>query len=234
MSEVRALSDEQAGLEMNKLIDFIRHEALEKSQEIKLKADEDFNIEKAKIVREESVKLEESFEKEVKQSQVHKQIAQSKFTNASRLAVLKRQQELLDNVFEEAERILAERINDAETYKMFIETLCLEGLEKLGLTDGEHVRVLVRNHHVSAAKDAVSKAVRRYLSSVEGAKLNVEVADNEYLPDSSIGGVRLTTLEGRISVTNTIQERLSLCQEKALPAVRTHLFGPSPNRKFYN
>lgn len=50
----------------------------------------------------------------------------------------------------------------------------------------------------------------------------------------SIGGVYMSVLDDRISVENTIESRLNLCYEVALPQVRLNLFGPSPNRKFFS
>ncbi|KAJ2322728.1 V-ATPase V1 sector subunit E, partial [Coemansia sp. RSA 2681] len=45
----RPMNDEEVFSEMNKMVAFIRQEALEKAREIKVKADEEFNIEKAKL-----------------------------------------------------------------------------------------------------------------------------------------------------------------------------------------
>lgn len=39
---------------------------------------------------------------------------------------------------------------------------------------------------------------------------------------------------GKISIDNTLEQRLKLLESEALPAVRTTVFGPNPNRKFYD
>lgn len=49
------LNDVEVSAEMSKMVSFIKQEALEKAREIKVKADEEFNIEKAKLVRQETV-----------------------------------------------------------------------------------------------------------------------------------------------------------------------------------
>jgi V-type H+-transporting ATPase subunit E len=39
---------------------------------------------------------------------------------------------------------------------------------------------------------------------------------------------------GKIDINNTLDERLRLLQDNALPAIRTTLFGKNDNRKFYD
>jgi len=55
-------------------VSFIKQEALEKAREIKVKADEEFNIEKAKLVRQEALNIESFYEKKKKQAEVQKRM----------------------------------------------------------------------------------------------------------------------------------------------------------------
>lgn len=48
------------------------------------------------------------------------------------------------------------------------------------------------------------------------------------------GGVVIVGFHGKIDVNNTLEERLKIMEAEALPVVRTTLFGPSPNRKFFD
>ena len=52
------------------MVAFIRQEAVEKAREIQVKADEEFAIEKAKIVRQEGMNLDSQYEKKMKQVEV--------------------------------------------------------------------------------------------------------------------------------------------------------------------
>ncbi len=70
----RALSDEEASKEMKKMVTFIMQEATEKSKEIRIKADEEFNIEKAKLVRQETTSIETNFSKRLGQSEVKRKM----------------------------------------------------------------------------------------------------------------------------------------------------------------
>lgn len=70
----RALSDEEASKEMKKMVTFIMQEASEKSKEIRIKADEEFNIEKAKLVRQETISIENNFTKRLGQTEVKRKM----------------------------------------------------------------------------------------------------------------------------------------------------------------
>ncbi len=49
---------------------FIKQEAVEKAREIQIKADEEFAIEKAKIVRQEAINIDSQYDKKIKQAEV--------------------------------------------------------------------------------------------------------------------------------------------------------------------
>lgn len=70
----RALSDDEASKEMKKMVTFILQEASEKAKEIRIKADEEFNIEKAKLVRQETTSIETNFSKRLGQAEVKRKM----------------------------------------------------------------------------------------------------------------------------------------------------------------
>src|ERR1700743_1983660 len=80
---------------------FIRQEALEKANEIRIKADEEFAIEKSKLVRQETAAIDSSYEKKFKQAAMSQQITRSTVANKTRLRVLGARQEVLDDLFDE-------------------------------------------------------------------------------------------------------------------------------------
>ena len=59
------------------MIKFIQQEASEKAQEIKLKADEEYNIEKLYMVEEEKQKIRQEYERKEKQVEVQKRMCAS-------------------------------------------------------------------------------------------------------------------------------------------------------------
>ena len=61
---------------------------------------------------------------------------------------------------------------------------------------------------------------------------NLTIDEKKYLPEydtkegseSCMGGVRMHTRKGRIVCSNTLDERLSLCYQEAIPDIRRLLF----------
>jgi V-type H+-transporting ATPase subunit E len=70
----RAYTDDEASKEMKKMVTFILQEANEKAKEIRIKADEEFNIEKAKLVRQETISIESNYIRKLNQVDVKKKM----------------------------------------------------------------------------------------------------------------------------------------------------------------
>ncbi|KAJ1514732.1 V-ATPase V1 sector subunit E, partial [Coelomomyces lativittatus] len=122
----RALNDEQAQNEMKKMIAFIKQEALEKAKEIKIKADEEFNIEKAKFVRQETANIDALFQKKIKQAEVQRKIAASNFYNKSKLRVLQLRDDLLNNLNQQSRRKLEAFTQQQEAYRGLMKQLLIQ------------------------------------------------------------------------------------------------------------
>ena len=54
---------------------------------------------------------------------------------------------------------------------------------------------------------------------------------NEWI---SAGGLSIVGGGGKIDINNTLEERLRLLGDTAMPSVRETLFGRNENRKFYD
>lgn len=215
---------------MNKMVAFIKQEALEKAREIKVKADEEFNIEKAKLVRTETSNIESTFARKTKQLEVQKKIAQSNFMNKARLRVLQQKQQLLQDLFSEASKTLVKVTQDSQKYDGLIYNLILQGLLKLM---GDNVVVVCRKKDTDLVQRQVDAAKKAYTDMIQ-LPLNVSISSEDYLPEEGSGGVRLSTNNGLIVCDNTMETRLLLLTDQMLPSIRTMLFGESPNRKFFN
>lgn len=66
---------------------FIEQEANEKAEEIDAKAEEEFNIEKGRLVQQQRLKIMEHYEKKEKQVELQKKIQSSNMLNQARLKV---------------------------------------------------------------------------------------------------------------------------------------------------
>ncbi|KAK7756594.1 V-ATPase V1 sector subunit E [Diatrype stigma] len=231
MSQVHALSDDQVGQELRKMTAFIKQEALEKAREIEIKANEEFSIEKSKLVRQETDAIDAAYAKKTKQAAMSQQITRSTVANKTRLRVLGARQELLDAIFDEAAaRLAKEGSADPARYQAALRGLLLEGLYALAEPD---VQARVRAADRAVAKKAAEEAEAEYKKET-GKETKVTIDEENPLSEGSSGGVVILGGKGKIEVNNTFDERLRLLQDSALPAVRKTLFGGNPNRKFFD
>ncbi|KAI9697396.1 MAG: V-ATPase V1 sector subunit E [Candelina mexicana] len=209
---------------------FIRQEALEKAKEIQLKADEEFSIEKSKLVRQETASIDKTYDKKFKQAAMSQQITRSTASNKTRLKVLSARQELLDELFEQARGKLARYADDENQYQTICKNLVLEGLYALG---EEKVSVRAREKDFDHVKKAIVDAEREYKENTK-KEVKVEIDEKNPQPEELAGGVSIVGGNGKIEINNTFEERLKLLETDALPAVRQILFGKNENRKFYD
>ncbi|KAI9016956.1 putative vacuolar ATP synthase subunit E [Gaertneriomyces semiglobifer] len=222
------LNDNEVAQEMNKMVSFIKQEALEKAREIKIKADEEFNIEKAKIVRHETIAIEAFYQKKMKQAEVQRKIQQSNHVNKCRLRVLQARQQVLDSLMSEARKRLITIRQNQEQYKELLHNLILQSLFQLMESK---ITVTARADDIDTIQSLLPQIADAFTKET-GTKVNLTVESG--LSEDCAGGVVVGAHEGRIRVSSTLENRLELCGEQMLPDIRILLFGPSPNRKFYN
>ena len=204
MSQIHSMSDSQVDTELRKMTAFIRQEALEKAREIHLKADEEFSIEKSKLVRQETQRIDAEYEKKHTQAGMSQQITASTLANRQRLRVLSSKQQLLDGLFEDAGKKLAETVgsgsggngggskkgkkngngggNGGFDYESVLKGLVLEGL--YALVESK-VSVRCRKKDVEVVKKAAESAKKEYTEKLKGREVEITVDEKENLPDES-------------------------------------------------
>jgi len=200
MSQIHSMSDSQVDTELRKMTAFIRQEALEKAREIHLKADEEFSIEKSKLVRQETQRIDAEYEKKHTQAGMSQQITASTLANRQRLRVLSSKQQLLDGLFEDAGKKLAETVgsgngngggkkgkkngagNGGFDYESVIKGLVLEGL--YALVESK-VSVRCRKKDTEVVKKAAESAKKEYAEKLKGREVEITVDEKENLPEES-------------------------------------------------
>jgi len=222
----RPMTDDEVFSEMSKMVAFIKQEALEKAREIRVKADEEFAIEKAKLVRQEQHAIDQQYEKKRKNSEVAQKITQSTQTNKARLRLLQRREELLQDLFTSAREKINVMSKEQGRYTQLLERVLLQGY--LQLLEPEIV-VLSRKKDTGIVQKAVEGAKIQY-KEISGRDVGVTVEGS--LSDDIAGGVKLLSGNRRITIDNTLDERLRLLEDEMLPEIRLDLYGPNSNRKF--
>ena len=162
---------------------FIRQEALEKAKEIEIKADEEFAIEKSKLVRQETSSIDSQYAKKHKQASMSQQITRSTLANKTRIKVLSARQELLDELFEKARDKLPSYSEDEGNYEGMCKGLILEGLYAL---NEAKVTVRARKADYDVVKKAINGAKKEYKENLE-LDVSVELDEKNPQPEGSYG-----------------------------------------------
>ncbi|CAH1636070.1 unnamed protein product [Spodoptera littoralis] len=223
-----ALSDADVQKQIKHMMAFIEQEANEKAEEIDAKAEEEFNIEKGRLVQQQRLKIMEYYEKKEKQVELQKKIQSSNMLNQARLRVLKVREDHVRNLLDEARKRLAEVPKDQKMYSDLLTALIVQALFQLM---EPAVTLRVRQADKSLVESVLSKAQSDYKAQIKKDTVLKIDADN-WLPPDTCGGIELVALRGRIKICNTLESRLELIAQQLLPEIRTALFGRNPNRKF--
>ena len=161
--------------------------------------------------------------------------------NKQRIAKMAARSKHVESSFRDSKNELAEFIkkNPAE-YKELLKKLICQGLIKLMEAQ---VVVQVRKSDEPLVKEILQDSANLYkkimkdnVKILQGQEPPCEVIIDStvYLPEynptdgakggSCVGGVRLHARGGRIVCSNTLDERLGLCYQEAIPQIRKLLF----------
>lgn len=223
-----ALSDADVQKQIKHMMAFIEQEANEKAEEIDAKAEEEFNIEKGRLVQTQRLKIMEYYEKKEKQIEQQKKIQMSNLMNQARLKVLRARDDLVTDLLNEAKQRLSKVVKDTTRYQVLLDGLVLQGLYQL-----LEPRMIVRcrKQDFPLVKAAVQKAIPMYKIATK-KDVDVQIDQEAYLPEDIAGGVEIYNGDRKIKVSNTLESRLDLIAQQMMPEVRGALFGANANRKF--
>uniref|UniRef100_A0A3B4BUE0 ATPase H+ transporting V1 subunit E1a n=2 Tax=Pygocentrus nattereri TaxID=42514 RepID=A0A3B4BUE0_PYGNA len=223
-----ALSDADVQKQIKHMMAFIEQEASEKAEEIDAKAEEEFNIEKGRLVQTQRLKIMEYYEKKEKQIEQQKKIQMSNLMNQARLKVLKARDDMIMDLLNEARKRLADIAKDPAKYSTLLEGLVLQGFYQLL---EPKVTIRCRKDDVPMVEAAVQKNIPIYKEAVK-SNIEVRIDQDSFLSPNISGGVEVYNANGKIKVSNTLESRLDLLAQQMMPEIRVALFGVNQNRKF--
>jgi len=216
-----------ASEQIRQMVNFILQEAHEKANEIRVKTEHDFNLEKQTLVHEAKLNIQDEFSKKEKDREVQERIARSSEIGECNVKKMQMRDELLNTLLVDAATKLGV-VARGQNYPHLLQKLIVQGLIKI-----EEVEVVVycRPDDHAVVEKVLPDAIAEYVEIMEresGIKLSPQVSLNtdqsKILPDSTYGGVVLTAVAGKIVCDNTMSARLSLVYEELLPAIRAILF----------
>ncbi|KRZ07132.1 N-chimaerin, partial [Trichinella zimbabwensis] len=222
------LSDDDVKKQLRQMIAFIEQEANEKAEEIDAKAEEEFNIEKGRLVQQHRSKIMDYYERKEKQVELQRKIQNSAMFNQARLRILKAQEDHISNVLNETRSRLLQISNDPTAYPPILKNLIIQAL--LQLLEPE-VTLRCRQKDLALLTQLIPSCVdeARKASSID---CRVSIDRENFLADDSAGGVEVYTLGGKIRVASTLESRLEIISDQLIPDIRVTVFGRNPNRKF--
>lgn len=225
ITTLRKMDDLEAEKQTNHMINFILDEAKQTAATIQLKADEDFNVEKLKLVQNMKEKTLLDTQKTLKKLETKKAIERSTSINKARLAKIGARQQCIERMQGEVALKLAEASKSDVKYKQIIIDLIVQGALKLM---EDEVTLQVRPQDVNLVRSLLDQATQAYVRTVQaqtGSKKSIKLLiDSSTLPSNSLGGVVVTCMNGMITVDNTLDTRLKLVMENDRPALRAMLF----------
>jgi len=223
-----ALSDADVQKQIKHMMAFIEQEANEKAEEIDAKAEEEFNIEKGRLVQQQRLKIMEYYEKKEKQVELQKKIQSSNMLNQARLKVLKVREDHVRNVLDDARKRLGEVTRNTSKYSEILQTLILQALYQLFETN---VLLRTRAQDKALIESLLPEISSKYQQAV-GKDVHLKIDAENSLPADTTGGIELLAKQGKIKINNTLEARLELISAQLVPQIRTALFGRNANRRF--
>ncbi|EDO39197.1 predicted protein [Nematostella vectensis] len=225
-----ALNDAEVKKQIEHMMKFIEQEAKEKAEEIDAKAEEEFNIEKGRLVQQERLKIMNYYEKKEKQVELQKKIQRSNQLNQSRLKVLKSQDDHIKRILDEAVERLGKVTQDQGKYQQIIQGLITQGLYQLLESK---VLIRCRKQDVSLVKAVFGPATEEYKKQTK-KEIELTVDEQNFLGPDCAGGIELHAKQGKIKVVNTLESRLEMLGRQMMPEIREILFGRNKGRHFLN
>ena len=218
---------------------FIKQEAKEKANEIKIKTNHDFNKEYQLKVLNAKRKIDAAFTVKMDRLDSDKKVERSKAVGAARREKGVCAHELVQKVKDDALNHLKQQIaSNASGYEKLMTQILVESITKLN-EKNITVECLPRDTELvtkllpvalTAYKEKVQAQHKedpmKYQTQLEISKsCSISLDGSRPLSEKSyIGGVKCVGLNGRIVCDNTLNTRLELAAEALLPTIRSSLF----------
>lgn len=219
---------QQGNNQIRQMVNFILQEAHEKANEIRIKTEHDFNIEKQMLVHNAKLAMAEEYKAKGRAREVEERIQRSTAVGNARIAKMKLRDDLLTELIDGAKSSVGSVV-DTPSYPDLVKKLIVQGLIKI---EEMEAHVLCRAKDLSVVQSVLNDAVAEYKAAVlseTGSKVDPKVTVNTHekkmLSESQYcGGVIVTALHGRIVCDNTLDARVQLVYEELLPQIREQLW----------
>jgi len=227
------MDKKEAERQIEQMIAFIKQEAKEKEEEIRVKTENEFMAKKLSLTTEASLAIREEFELKRKERLIAKRIERSKKLNDSRYQAMRFRDDQL-KVLKDAVREKLTAVSRHKKYRELLKFLLVQGMMSLM---EELVIVQYRKEDEELVKGLLEESInyfKEYMEKETGVVPPVVLKlSSEYLPPapskepgpSCTGGVILSARKGQLICRNTLDSRLEHAFYKLAPTIRGILFG---------
>lgn len=205
--------------QIQSMIDFIEREAHEKAEELDQAAQEEYDVEKMRLVEAEKAKIRANLEKRKKQVEVDRRVARANHSKKQRLHMMEERGVILESLKEDIKKRILAKVQDTAGYKPMLGGLMRQAAAAV---DSDSV-VVCRKEDEQLVNSLVGETVA-WFKSTHGRDITIEVCRTENLKsEEAWGGVIFRSTDGRITSNNTLSARLGHCFTEQLPRIRYEL-----------
>lgn len=214
--------------QIKQMVNFIMQEAHEKVNEIRIKTEHDFNLEKQLLVHNGKLKIQEEYAQREKDLEIQQRVARSSAVGTARVKKMKSRDELLEQLKADCLGKLGS-VSSAPSYPRLLQSLIVQGLIKI---EEQVVEIQCRAEDKAIVTKVLPEALKEYQQAmkenghtVRGVNPKVTISNTVLPSKSCCGGVILTACYNRIVLNQTLDERLIIAYTDLMPDVRAGLFG---------
>lgn len=194
--EVQPSMEKLPNKDIERMITFINHEVEEKIKEIEIKGIQEYNSEKAKLIKEQTEKIEDDFITNQRDLECKKFRVESSIISKYRQMYIEKKNEILQKVLRKVEA----KVKEEEITSKFIEnTLAKVKLHK--------------NDYYVLCQGRDKKIVK--------SKLNVEIKE---LDDKALGGMIIVSKDGKTIIDNSYTTRMEIIKDMYVSDISNIMF----------
>lgn len=207
--------------QIQSMIDFIEREAQEKAEELDAAAQEEYDVEKMRLVEAEKTKIRANAEKKRKQVDVNRRVARANYSKMQRLRVMDERAKIMEQLHEQTRQKIMAKVADPSQYKPMLTSLIHQSLLSIR-TDA----VIQCRQEDAAEVNRQIQELERWYKEKTGTAISIQTNKTFLNSEEVWGGVVAVSTDGRIVCNNTLSYRTKTCFNEQLPTVRYHLFNP--------
>ncbi|KAG5464150.1 hypothetical protein LSCM1_00330 [Leishmania martiniquensis] len=207
--------------QIQSMIDFIEREAQEKAEELDAAAQEEYDVEKMRLVEAEKKKIRAMAEKKCKQVDVDRRVARANYSKIQRMRVMEERAKIMEKLHEQTRQKIVAMVNNPSTYTPMLVSLIHQSLMSIR-TDAV---IQCREKDEAEVKREIPQLERWYKEKT-GDTISIQTCKTYLNAAEAWGGVVVMSTDGRVVCNNTLSYRTKTCFDEQLPTVRFHLFNP--------